>query len=84
MPDPHIFIFDLGGVICDIRDEAEWISDFMEPLVGEYAYDASKGSLFHDFETGKISQEAFLLQSGGRQAGRLQTSSSFTHGMSAY
>lgn len=60
MTNPKIYIFDLGGVICDIRDEAEWIFDFMEPVTGRGALEATGGALFRDFETGKIGQKEFI------------------------
>jgi glucose-1-phosphatase len=56
-------IFDLGGVIINLKTEAEWIKEDLEPNFHEEQLQLlQQNRFFNDFETGKIEIGAFTRQ----------------------
>ena len=63
MKNIQTIIFDLGGVIINLKSEKEWLEDYLLlNFHAEKLQQLQRNNFFHNFETGKIAVPDFILQ----------------------
>ena len=56
-------IFDLGGVLLNLKTEQEWLEEDLIPnFLPEKLHQLQRNNFFHQFEKGKVSEQDFIQQ----------------------